>query len=167
MTAREEGRPAAEFALESASPDQTRALGERLGAALRVGDCVALRGGLGAGKTTLAQGVLAGAGVAGPARSPTYALVHEHRGRLPVRHLDVYRLSGPDDFEAVGGAELFEGAASVVEWPERIEPFLPADRLEIALEPVPGDGSRRRLTVRATGERGAALAVAMRRGERR
>lgn len=155
----------AEHVLESEGPERTREFGRRLGAALSVGDCVALRGPLGAGKTTFAQGALAGAGATGTGRSPTYALVHEHGGRVPLRHLDVYRLEGSADFAAIGGVELFDGVAAIVEWPERIEADLPEDRLDVSIEWVAGAPERRRIRLRPTGPRGRELAGAVLQGD--
>lgn len=122
---------------ESAGPGATRAIGRAVGSRLESGDVVALRGPLGAGKTTLAKGLAAGLGVAGAeteVSSPTFALIHEYDGRQKVYHLDWYRLddvSGPDEGLA---AECFSAhAVTLVEWPERGAGALPKERLEIAL----------------------------------
>jgi len=138
--------------------EETWALGERLGARLSAGDCVALRGDLGAGKTALAQGIARGLGVTEPVSSPTFALVHEYAGRVPVYHLDVWRLRGPEELPDLSWDDLrAAGGVLLIEWPERIEPALPTDRVEAALEWV--DAERRRITLRGTGPR-AAVAVA-------
>jgi tRNA threonylcarbamoyladenosine biosynthesis protein TsaE len=117
-------------------------------------------GALGAGKTTLAQGIACGLGVYEIVNSPTFTLVQEYAGRWPVYHLDVYRLSGPEEAVDLAIEEL-RGAGGVllIEWPERIAPLLPADRLEIRLEP---QGDARRLTAIGYGPRGQALAAALR-----
>src|SRR5450759_3837106 len=102
-------------------PAATRALGERLGRAAVAGDVIALSGPLGAGKTELARGIARGLGVAGPVSSPTFILIAEHEGRLPLFHLDGYRLAGPED--ALGAGLLLERRAEgvpVVEWAERL-----------------------------------------------
>ena len=114
----------------------TRKLGLRLGAVLEAGDFVALTGDLGAGKTALVKAIAEGAGVPGPASSPTFALVNVYRGgRVPLQHLDLYRLGGPADLFALGFDDLLaEPAATLCEWADRALPALPADRLEIALE---------------------------------
>ena len=116
-------------------PAATRALGERLGRAATAGDVIALSGPLGAGKTELARGIARGLGVVGPVSSPTFVLVAEHEGRVPLFHLDGYRLSGPED--ALGAGLLDERRAegvTVVEWAERLSAALPAGRLEIRLD---------------------------------
>ena len=122
-----------------------RAFGAALGAALRAPVVVALRGELGAGKTTLAQAIAFGAGVLGDVTSPTFALVHEYAGRSSrVYHLDLYRLAGPQDLTNIGWDEIVNGDGIVlVEWPERAGARLPRARLDVALCEVPGDFDRR------------------------
>jgi tRNA threonylcarbamoyladenosine biosynthesis protein TsaE len=111
-------------------------------------------GPLGAGKTTLAQGLARGLGVEDVVNSPTFTLVQEYAGRVPVYHLDVYRLSGPEEAMDLAIPELIAaGGVLMIEWPERIEPLLPADRLEIRLEP---EGKTRRLSAVAHGPGAAA-----------
>jgi tRNA threonylcarbamoyladenosine biosynthesis protein TsaE len=144
---------------ETRSDEETRAVGEALGNRLGPGDVVCLQGPLGAGKTTLAQGIARGLGVDDVVNSPTFTLVQEYAGRLPVYHLDVYRLSSPEEAADLAIDEL-QSARGVllIEWPERIAPLLPAERLEIRLEP---SGDTRRLTVTGHGPRGHALASAL------
>ena len=141
-------------------PASTRALGERLGRAAAAGDVIALSGPLGAGKTELARGIARGLDVAGPVSSPTFILVAEHEGRLPLFHLDGYRLAGPED--ALGAGLLDERRAAgvtVVEWAERLWAALPAGRLEIRLD---GSGDDpRSLVCRATDARHARLLEAL------
>lgn len=143
--------------------DATRSLGARLGQAARPGDCLLLAGGLGAGKTCLAQGLAAGLGVDDVVTSPTFALVAEYRGRLGFVHMDLYRLE-PPEVAAMALADYWEAGDRVVaiEWPER----LPSGRehpeawLALALD-VAGDA--REATFTAVGERPAAwLAEALR-----
>jgi tRNA threonylcarbamoyladenosine biosynthesis protein TsaE len=132
-------------------------LGQRLGTLLVPGDVIALRGDLGAGKTALAQGIGEGLGVMEPVSSPTFSLVQEYRGRLPLWHLDVYRLRSPDEVVDLGWSDLLGGGGVVlVEWPERIEASLPPERLDIALEYGAAE-EERRLTVTPLGERMTAL----------
>jgi tRNA threonylcarbamoyladenosine biosynthesis protein TsaE len=122
------------------------AAGARLGAALEEGSVVALRGKLGAGKTCFAGGVARGLGVEEEVTSPTYTIVSEYRGRLPLYHIDAYRLGGDDDFSALGGEEYLYGrGVSVIEWSERIPGSLPGDAIfvEIAI----GDGGKREITL--------------------
>ena len=133
----------------------TRALGRKLGAALRPGDFVALTGDLGSGKTLLVKAMAEGAG-AEPASSPSFALVNLYRGPVPLQHLDLYRLSGPAELFALGFDDLLaEPAATVCEWADRAGGALPPDRLDIALEHA---GARARTaTLHATGPRGERL----------
>jgi len=142
--------------IESNSEAETRAAGSTLGAMVRAGDVVTLSGDLGAGKTIFAQGVGLGMGVRGPVSSPTFLLIQEYEADPPLRHMDAYRLSGEGDLAALGWPEEILGSAVVlIEWPERIEPALPADRLQIRLVESSGDG--RTLTFQSDGPRSDAL----------
>jgi tRNA threonylcarbamoyladenosine biosynthesis protein TsaE len=150
--------------LRSESPDQTRLLGERLGALLQAGDVVLLHGALGAGKTALTQGIGRGLGVAETVNSPTFTLLKEHVGRLPLYHFDLYRLDEPGEVEALGFEQYFDGdGVCVVEWAERGEapsgasPW-PADYLRILLMTT-GEESRL-LRCSARGPRGHDLLAA-------
>jgi tRNA threonylcarbamoyladenosine biosynthesis protein TsaE len=142
------------------SPAATRALGRKLGAALRPGDFVALSGELGAGKTLLVKAMAEGAG-AEAASSPTFAIVNLYRGPVPLQHLDLYRVSGPSELFALGFDDLLaEPAATVCEWADRARGALPSDRLDIMLEHA---GARARTaSLRATGRRGERLLAACR-----
>ena len=126
-----------------------QAWGDALGATLEPGDLIALRGNLGAGKTTLAQAIARGFGVRAEVTSPTYALVHQYVGvRGTLWHLDLYRISSPNDLLQLGWDEILAGDAAVmVEWPERAGSALPSERLDVQLETVPGDDAVRRLVV--------------------
>ena len=128
-------------------------LGARLGRALRAGDIVLLRGDLGAGKTHFARGIAAGLRIPGPIPSPTFTLVYEYDGtnaageRVPLAHIDLYRLGEGGDLDSIGLDDYLGGAwAAVIEWPERAmnENFVPPAYLDIALEYV--DDRTRRLT---------------------
>jgi len=125
--------------LTTTSPEATQAFGRSIGEALEVGDVVLLGGTLGAGKTTLTQGIAWGAGVTEYAHSPTFVLVHEYAGRIPIYHLDLYRFDGAasvDDLaevEDLGIDEMLETGACVVEWAERATAVFPGDFLEISL----------------------------------
>ena len=126
----------------------TRELGARLAPAARAGDLVCLRGDLGAGKTQLAKGFGAGLGVTDTISSPSFVLMAEYAGRLPLFHVDLYRLA--DAADALAGGLLDERQAdgvTLVEWPERMGPFLPAGRLDVMIE---GSGDEpRTITLRA------------------
>ncbi len=129
------------FNMISRSAAETDALGGRLAAILRAGDVVALTGELGSGKTVLAQGVCAGLDVHDPVTSPTFILVQEYQGRLPVFHFDFYRLDSIREIEALDLDEYFDaGGVCLIEWAERGEPLLPRDRFSIVLEHLEEDG---------------------------
>lgn len=116
------------------SPAETRRLGEWLGGRLQPGDFVALVGDLGAGKTLLSSGILAGLGVERTGGSPTFTLLWEYQGHLPVYHWDVYRLCSPDDLEDLGYDEYLDGTGvNLVEWADRIERLWPPEVLRIDL----------------------------------
>ena len=133
-----------------ASADATRALGGRLAGVARPGDRIALLGALGAGKTELAKGFAAGLGVAGTVDSPSFTLMAEYQGRLPLFHLDLYRLSGV--VEAFEGGLLDEREAegvTLIEWGDRLAADVDPDRLEVRLE-VERDETRTIEVVAAT-----------------
>jgi tRNA threonylcarbamoyladenosine biosynthesis protein TsaE len=118
---------------------QTEKIAGELAQRLTPGQCIALYGELGAGKTQFVRGLLKGLG--GNARSvssPTFILLNVYdSGRLKMFHLDAYRVGGPADFEAIGFPELLEqGGVVVVEWPERVESLLPEKRIEVHLKAV-------------------------------
>jgi tRNA threonylcarbamoyladenosine biosynthesis protein TsaE len=137
----------------------TEALGRRLGRLLFPNAVVALIGPLGAGKTHLARAIAEGLGIANPAAvtSPTFTLIHEHPARLPIYHFDAYRLNGPNEFLDLGVSEYYEaGGVCLIEWADKVEAALPAERLTIRLVPV--DENRRRAEVGGIGEKYEALA---------
>jgi tRNA threonylcarbamoyladenosine biosynthesis protein TsaE len=130
---------------ESHGPPQTESIAAALAQTLSPGSCIALNGQLGAGKTQFVRGLAVGLG-ADPRQvsSPTYILLNIYRGgRLPLFHLDAYRVHGPEDFEAIGFSELLDqNGIVVVEWAERITGILPPSTLHIAIE-VLGESDRR------------------------
>lgn len=121
--------------------------GVAFGHAARPPLCVAIRGDLGAGKTTLVRAICRGYGVDAEVTSPTYALVHEYDApRSRVFHLDLYRLERESDLMNIGWFDILASNALVlVEWPERAGSFLPTDNVPLDLEHVPGDPDRRLL----------------------
>jgi tRNA threonylcarbamoyladenosine biosynthesis protein TsaE len=147
--------------LRSDGVPATRAIGRALGREARAGTLIALVGELGAGKTQLAKGVAEGLDVPTVVNSPTFVLMNEHVGRLRLYHVDAYRLAQPE--EAVD-AGLIEDRQSdgvvVIEWADRLEGWLPADRLEITISGDVADPSLRTLRWTASGSVHARLADA-------
>jgi len=126
----------------TASEEETIALGERLAHALPRGATVLLIGNLGAGKTTLAKGIVKGRGAAQPQEvsSPTFTLIHEYGSPVAVYHVDLYRIDDARDASTLGLDDLFDGPAIVlVEWGERFPELMPAERIEIRLRALEGD----------------------------
>lgn len=126
----------------TASADETVALGERLGALLRPGDIIALEGNLAAGKTTITKGIARALGVDETITSPTFCLVSEYAGKIPLYHFDVYRLQGADDFANLGADEMLYGnGVCVIEWSEKIIEELPSRTIKIKIENEAREGS--------------------------
>lgn len=121
--------------LELDSLYRTEIFGRHLGSQARPGDIITLEGGLGAGKTTLTQFIGLGLGVPPDCyiTSPTFSLLHEYPGRIPLYHLDLYRLSAADIFELGFEEYLYGEGLTVIEWPDRLEELMPANRLHICL----------------------------------
>jgi tRNA threonylcarbamoyladenosine biosynthesis protein TsaE len=148
-----------EYVFLSHSPAATSALGKKIGGLLGAGSVVALIGELGCGKTLLTRGVGAGLGV--PLRqvnSPSFVLVNEYRGRLPVFHLDLYRIAGEADGVELDIADYLRRAASgvmIIEWAEKILPLLPAATLKVDFEVL--SARKRCITFSSTAKRFAGL----------
>ena len=139
--------------LISSSEEDTRTIARALGAVLQPGDLVALTGDLGTGKTVFCKGLGEALGIP-PDRiaSPSFTIVTEHAGRLPLRHVDVYRLASVREAEEIGLEELLRGdGVCVVEWAEKIGILLPNDRIQVTFHFLEEDGDRRRLLV-STGD---------------
>ena len=127
----------------AATPEETAAAGAALGRTLGAGDVVALYGELGAGKTCFIQGLARGLDVAAHATSPTFVLVNEYRGRLPVHHVDVYRTASLTELVDLGLLDLMGGdGVTLVEWADKAEPLLPARTVRVRIDGV-GDEPRR------------------------
>jgi len=143
----------------SGDPAATREIGARLAQAAAAGDLVCLRGELGAGKTQLAKGFGAGLGVTDTISSPSFVLMAEYAGRLPLFHVDLYRLA--DAADALAGGLLDERQAdgvTIVEWPERMGAILPAARLDVTID---GSGDEPRTITFQAGEPGFARYLEM------
>jgi tRNA threonylcarbamoyladenosine biosynthesis protein TsaE len=127
----------------SASPEETQAIGENLARNLSPGSVIALRGGLGAGKTCLVKGIARGLGIAETITSPTYCFVCEYPGVVPLYHIDAYRLNSDEDFENTGAGDYIGGRGIVViEWSERIPYSIPPDAIVITIE-ITGPNERK------------------------
>lgn len=125
-------------------PAETETFGARLAALLRPGDVVALFGDLGAGKTTLSRGVLHGLGFSGEVASPTFPIVQTYDPpdvRLPLWHVDLYRIEDPEELNELALDEGRSGGALLIEWPERLGPALWPDSLRLTLS-IAGPGER-------------------------
>lgn len=136
-------------------PDEaaTKALGRKLAMTLRPGDAVCLTGPLGAGKSTLARALVRA--LTSPDEevpSPTFTLVQFYDGPdFPVAHFDLYRLTDPDEAYEIGLEEALEDGAVLIEWPQRLQGRLPANRLAIDITPMGDDGQARRAVIVAHG----------------
>ena len=119
----------------SKSPEETLEIGRRIGSHCKAGTVISLRGSLGAGKTVIAKGVAEALGITEAIVSPTFTLIQEYQGtKLRMYHMVLYRLSGTDEFEMIGGEEMLYGKAVVlIEWSEKIEDMLPKGTVYIDL----------------------------------
>ena len=146
--------------LELFGLEDTHRLGQLLGQSAENGDVLALDGPLGAGKTSLTQGLAAGLGVPGRVLSPTFAMVMVHEGgRLPLVHADLYRVGDPSELDELGWDEHIAGGGVVaVEWAGRFPGALPKDHLALRLD---GLGDSRDVVLESTGPRGARWATAV------
>jgi len=144
----------AELVLVTRSPEATEALGEALGRELEAGAVIALDGELGSGKTCLVRGLARGLCVEDPVSSPTFTLLHEYRGRIPVHHFDAWMSGRERAFLEAGGAEALDGeGVAVIEWAEHVRAYLPPARLAVRLEHL--GPAMRRLRLEVLGAPGA------------
>ena len=117
--------------------DETEALGRKLAEHLEPNSIIALNGVLGAGKTVLTRGIARGLGIDGIIKSPTFTIICEYEGRLPLYHMDMYRISSDDEFEMTGGKELLtSGGICVIEWSGNIRDSLPKDIISITINVI-------------------------------
>jgi len=129
--------------VQTHSPEETWALAAELANELPPGTVIALHGDLGAGKTCFIQGFAAALGIDEPITSPTYTIIGEYEGRLPLHHIDLYRLSGPEEALGLGLEEYFDAnGITAIEWAERAEGLLPTDLLHIRIEVDEDSGMR-------------------------
>lgn len=126
----------------TASPEETIELGKKIGLRLQRGDVIAMQGTLAAGKTTITKGIALSLGVEDTITSPTFCLISEYQGKMPLYHMDVYRLDGADDFVGLGTDDMIYGeGVSIIEWSEKIMSELPAKTILLKITPQT-DGSR-------------------------
>ena len=131
--------------IETHSPDKTLAFGRSFAERLGIGDCVAMVGGLGAGKTALVRGIAEGLGLDDTrlVSSPTYVLVQEYLARIPIFHLDLYRMGDPHaELADLGLQEMLEEGVALIEWADRATNALPRNRWEITIE-ITAESSRK------------------------
>jgi tRNA threonylcarbamoyladenosine biosynthesis protein TsaE len=132
------------------SPEETKEVGRVLAKELKAGSVVALSGPLGSGKTVLIQGICSELGVTEFVTSPSFVIINEYPGKIKVYHFDLYRLEDVEEFIKLGYEEYFYGnGITLIEWAEKIETFLPEERMEINLEIL--SENERRILVRRFG----------------
>lgn len=148
----------------SRSPEQTRRVGSRLGGALQAGDVICLQGELGAGKTTFVQGIAQGWGSLDSVSSPTFILVNMYRraDESQLFHMDAYRLESTLEAEQLDLDSMLAQGALLIEWPERMDGLIPAERLWVNLEHI--DEEEREMKFKATGKRYDELLEVIRHG---
>jgi tRNA threonylcarbamoyladenosine biosynthesis protein TsaE len=130
------------FEIVSSSAEETLAAGEKIGKRLHKGSIVALEGGLGAGKTQLTKGIALGLGIHEEITSPTYTIISEYDGSIPLFHIDTYRLKGSDDFINIGAEELLYGnGVCVIEWSNIVADMLPEKKVSVKIK-ILDDGKR-------------------------
>ena len=125
------------------SPEETIALGEKIGSKLVKGDVIAMQGTLAAGKTTITKGIAKALGIDETITSPTFCLISEYYGKMPLYHMDVYRLEGGEDCVNLGTDDMIYGdGVSIIEWSEKIMNELPKRTIILKITPQ-DDGSRK------------------------
>ena len=116
----------------SHNTEETIEIGKKIGQMCKSGTVISLRGSLGAGKTVIAKGIAKALNIDEAIVSPTFTIIQEYKGTLPLYHMDLYRISGCDEFEMLGGEEMLYGnGVTLIEWSEKIEEMLPEDTIFI------------------------------------
>jgi len=119
--------------LHTASAEETIRLGQKIGSKITPGDIITLHGSLGCGKTTIVKGIADFLEIGDEITSPSYTLISEYEGRIPLYHMDLYRINGIDEFELLGAEELLYGTGvSIIEWAEKIKQLLPDTCISIS-----------------------------------
>lgn len=125
------------------SAEETIELGKKIGSLLKKGDIIAMQGTLAAGKTTITKGIAQSLGVKEEITSPTFCLISEYEGKMPLYHMDVYRLEGGEDFINLGVEDLMYGnGVSLIEWSEKVMDELPKKTIILKIEPIEGKTER-------------------------
>lgn len=131
------------LSLHTTSREETIQLGQKIGSKLKKGDILAMQGTLAAGKTTITKGIALALGVKEDITSPTFCLISEYEGNIPLYHMDVYRLDGAEDFINLGVDDMLYGnGVCIIEWSEKIMDELPKSTIIIRLEPVSNTDER-------------------------
>lgn len=126
----------------TSSTEETITLGEKIGRLLKKGDIIAMQGTLAAGKTTITKGIAKALGITDTITSPTFCLISEYQGTMPLYHMDVYRLDGTEDFINLGTDDMLYGdGVSIIEWSEKIMDELPSNTIVLKITPQ-DDGKR-------------------------
>ena len=126
----------------TSSAEETITLGEKIGRLLKKGDIIAMQGTLAAGKTTITKGIAKALGITDTITSPTFCLISEYQGKMPLYHMDVYRLDGTEDFINLGTDDMLYGdGVSIIEWSEKIMDELPSNTIVLKITPQ-DDGKR-------------------------
>lgn len=127
----------------TSSAEETIELGKKIGSLLQKGDIIAMQGTLAAGKTTITKGIAQSLGVKDEITSPTFCLISEYEGKMPLYHMDVYRLEGGEDFINLGVEDLMYGnGVSLIEWSEKVMDELPKKTIILKIEPIEGTTER-------------------------
>ena len=135
------------LSLHTTSREETIQLGQKIGSKLKKGDILAMQGTLAAGKTTITKGIALALGVKEDITSPTFCLISEYEGNMPLYHMDVYRLDGTEDFINLGVDDMLYGnGVCIIEWSEKIMDELPKNTIIIKLEPI-GNTDERNITI--------------------
>lgn len=135
------------YTFHTKSAEETIELGKKIGSLFKGGEIVALQGTLAAGKTTITKGIAKALGIDDNITSPTFCLISEYEGKIPLYHFDVYRLDSYDDFINLGAEDIiYSNGVSLIEWSEKIIDELPKSTIILRLEPV-GNGTERDITL--------------------
>ncbi len=130
------------YTFNTKTPEQTIELGKIIGSLLKKGDIIAMQGTLAAGKTTITKGIASSLGILETITSPTFCLISEYYGKMPLYHMDVYRLDGAEDFAGLGTDDMLYGeGVSIIEWSEKIMDELPKKTIILSIT-AHEDGSR-------------------------